>query len=544
MHFTVIFRILGSILRYFSFLLAIPLLIGIICEFAPASYPQPPASLAFLLTILIAGSLSFLFQTLGKRSDGVLSRRESILLVCLLWFVVAGISSLPFIFSGVLSNPLDAYFEAMSSLTTTGASVLYPKSYDPLTGHEMAITLADPLNPLAKYTFFGTIEPLRDPQTGAVITCGTAALGTAMLFWRCFLQWIGGLGIVVMFLSVLPALSIGGKFLFETEMSGANKESLAPRVKETAAILWKLYIFLTGLQVLLLISTDRSLSFFEAVTTAFSTISTGGLPICDGSLSPHYRPGTILVISIFMIAGSINFSLYFHLMKGRLYRLYNSELGWFLFSLLCGCLIMSAILWKIPATHTASTTFSLKDSLFYGSFQAISAQTSTGYQIASYDNWPFAAQALMIILVFIGGMAGSTCGGLKITRCITAFKLTAYRIRSFFHPSEVISLKIQHKEASEGIGMNVLSFFAVVALCALLGSFILVLDGIDPMTALATASCMLNNSGLAFGGIGSANSVAYLSPLAKVFSILWMAMGRLEFFSLIVLMVPSFWRTK
>lgn len=544
MHFTVIFRILGTILRYFSFILAIPLLIGIISEFVPTVYPQPQSSLAFFLTILVAGSLSFLFQTLGKRSTGILSRRESILLVCLLWFVIAGISSLPFIFSGVLQNPLDAYFEAMSSLTTTGASILYPKSFDPVTGQELAITLADPLNPLAKYTFFGTIEPLRDPQTGAIINCGTAALGTAMLFWRCFMQWIGGLGIVVMFLLVLPALSIGGKFLFETEMSGHSKEPIAPRIKETASILWKIYIFLTALLVVLLIVTDPGISFFEAITTSFSTISTGGLPICDGGLYPHYQPSTLIVIALFMIGGSINFSLYFHLIKGRLYRLYNSELGWFLFSILIGCLLMSAILWKLPATHAASPTFSFKESLLYGSFQAISAQTSTGYQILIYDNWPFAAQALMIILVFIGGMAGSTCGGLKITRCITALKLTAYRIRSFFHPSEVISLKIQHKEATEGIGMNVLAFFAIVALCVLLGSFILILDGVDPMTSLATTSCMLNNSGLAFGGIGSANSVAFLSPLAKFFSILWMAMGRLEFFSLIMLAVPSFWRTR
>jgi len=461
------------------------------------------------------------------------------LLVCFLWFLVAGISALPFIFSGALKNPTDAYFESMSSLTTTGATVLYPKAFDPATGKEMAITLSDPLNPLMKYTFFGTIEPVRD-ETGAILSCGIHALGTAMLFWRCFLQWFGGLGIVVMFLSVLPALSLGGKYLFETETSGISREGIAPRIKETASILWKIYIFLTALEVALLFSTDRSLSFFQAVTLAFSTISTGGLPACEGGLITHYNTGTLMVIMLFMIAGSINFSLYFQLMKGRFYRLYKSDLGWYFASLLFACLFMGAILWKWPRVFGDSPLFSLKDALFFGSFQAISAHTSTGFQIMNYDTWPFGAQSLMIALVYIGGMSGSTAGGLKINRWIMALRLTGYRIKSFFRPNEVFSFK--RMESSDGIGMNVLSFFAIGALCALLGSFILILDGVDPITSFATTSCMLNNSGLAFGGIGSANSVAFLSPLGKIFSILWMVMGRLEFFSLIVLMMPSFWR--
>ncbi len=548
MHFATIFRILGTILRYFSFLLIIPLLIALVCEWFPeiTALPQPRTSIGFFLTILISWIFSLVCLFFSKRKDeAILSRRDSILLVCMLWFGVAALGALPFIFSKVLQNPLDAYFEAMSALTTTGASILYPQAFDPLTGKELSFTFNDTLNPLVTYTFFGTVVPLRDPVTGAIVSQGIAALGHAMLFWHAFLQWIGGLGIVVMALSILPAFSIGGKRLFETERSGPNKEGIVPRIKETVNLLWKTYLCLTVLQVLLLLLTSRELSLLEALMITFSTISTGGLLTVKGGLATYHNTSTMFVILIFMICGSVNFSLYFHVLKGRIYKLYSSELAWFFVTLLCGCILMSVILWKLPAVHSSnSVSFTFPEAIKYGSLQAVSAQTTTGFLVLSYDQWPFAAQGLMLMLLFIGGMAGSTSGGLKILRCIMGIKLIVYRIKNFFYPNETRVVKVENKEISDNVGMNVFSFFVIVVLCTLLGSFILVLDGIAPMTALATTSSMLNNAGLAFGGIGSANSVVFFSPLAKICSILWMVMGRLEFFSLIALIFPSFWSNK
>ncbi len=536
MQLAVISRILGKILLYFTAILFIPLIMAIFTEKLPHHHfmVRHHISLTFLNTMLICLAVAGLFSFMGRKADGVLGRRESILLVCLLWFVIAAICSLPFILSGAVDHPLDAYFEAMSSLTTTGASVLYPKAYDPITAQEIAITLPNPHNPLISYTFYGTLNLLVSAE-------GIENLGKSLLFWRCFMQWLGGMGIVVLFVAVLPALAIGGKFLFETEMTGPNKESITPRIKETAGFLWKIYVGLSILEILLLILSNSEMTLFEAVTMTFSTISTGGLSLHNEGIMYYNNTATSCIATFFMILGSLSFSLYFYLLKGKASQIYTPELSSYLLSLLIGSCLMTLLLWKGPVAP-GSGTYSLKEALSMAPFQAISAQTSTGFILINYDRWPMPAQSLLLVLMFMGGMAGSTSGGLKIARCLLALKLILYRVKSFFRPHEIYTLKIGNKGISESVGVTVLAFFGLVVLITTFGAFILIIDGIDPLTALGTVSCMLNNSGLAFGGIGSELSVPFLSPLAKVLCIIWMALGRLEFFALVVLFMPSFWR--
>lgn len=536
-------RVLGRYFLYLAAILLVPLFVAFLYEFVIEKkiYFETPASFAFLESIGICLLGSLLFRFFGKKGVGRLYRKESILLVGLIWFLTAAVGSLPFIFTKTLENPIDAYFESMSGLTTTGATIIHPKSYSH--GAEIAIQASNPLDPAIQYKFYGTVPPLRDPATGAVLKVGIEALGKPLLFWRSFLQWLGGMGIVLLFIAVLPALAMGGKFLYESEMTGPSKEGMTPRIKETASLLWKIYLVLTCAQIGLLIFTNPHMSFFDATTLSFGTISTGGFTVRNDGLESYHLFHTEWIIVLFMLAGSLNFTLYFHMLRGKVYRLYDPEFLYYIGSLILGTALMSWGLWGTPKFGTGGL-FSFGEALGFGSFQAISAQTSTGFSVANYDLWPFSCQLLMIILMFIGGMSGSTTGGVKIIRYAILFRLVKNKIESLFRPEAVRCLKIGEKEISDRIGITVLIFFCIVILMTMLGTYLLVLDNLDPMTAIGTVACMFNNTGLSIGGIGSSGSFAFLSSFSKIVSILAMAFGRLEYFSLLVLFVPAFWRNK
>jgi trk system potassium uptake protein len=538
MFFREISRILGRYLLYFTLILIIPLGIAIAYDFflEPHS-PQVHSTWAFLLTIAVCLILALIFVYFGKKAVGTLYRRESIVLVALIWFITAGIGAIPFWYTKTLSHPIDAYFESMSGLTTTGATIMYPKAYDPKTQEEIPITIHHPRAPELSYSFYGTLEPVRDPRSHTILYSGIDAVGKGLLFWRSFLQWLGGMGIVVLFIAVLPALSMGGKFLFETEMPGPTKETIIPRIRETASLLWKIYLGLTVFQVILLMVTNKEMSLFESINLSFSTISTGGFAIRSDSFTAF---STQLIVMIFMVLGSINFSLYFHCIRGKIYRIYEPEFLIYLFILLCSSFLLALTIWKTQTPENLS----FPQALLTGSFQAISAQSSTGFALTNYDLWPFSSQLLLLILLFIGGMSGSTCGGMKIARLLIVFRSIAHKIESIFRPDAVRCLKIGKREVSDKTAISVLVFFAILIALTVLGAFLLVIDGIDPQTSFGVVACMINNAGLIFGGSALTESCAFLPLLSKIISILWMALGRLEFFALLVLLVPAFWTRK
>ena len=277
MLFREISRILGRYLLAFTLILCIPLAVAITYDFFLDKHALTvPSTWAFLWTLAVSFILALSFLYFGKNAAGTLYRRESIVLVALIWFVTAAIGAVPFWHTKTLSHPIDAYFESMSGLTTTGATIIYPKAYDPKTGNETSITIHSTKESDLTYSFYGTVEPVRDPKTHAILHSGIDAVSKPILFWRSFLQWLGGMGIVVLFIAVLPALSMGGKFLFETEVPGPNKETLTPRIRETASLLWKIYLGLTILQIILLMTTNHNIPFFDALNLSFTTISTGG----------------------------------------------------------------------------------------------------------------------------------------------------------------------------------------------------------------------------------------------------------------------------
>lgn len=536
-------RVLGRYFLYLAAILLIPLSVSFLYEFLIEKkiYFQTPATFAFLEAIGISLFASLFFRYLSRKSVGRLYRKESILLVALIWFFTAGIGALPFMLTKVIENPVDAYFESMSGLTTTGATIIHPKAYTD--GKEIPLTVQNPLEPVVQYTFYGTVPPLIDPATGVVLKTGVEALGKPLLFWRAFLQWLGGMGIVVLFIAVLPALAMGGKFLFESEMAGPTKEGMTPRIKETAGLLWKIYLFLTFAQIGLLVFTNPQMPFFDAATISFSTISTGGFAVRNNGLDAYHTFHTEWIIALFMLLGSLNFTLYFHMLKGKIYRLYEPEFFFYLLTLIGSCALMSWGLWNTPK-FGSNEYFTFTEALSTGSFQAISSQTSTGFSVANYDLWPFACQILMIILMFVGGMSGSTTGGIKIIRYTILIRLIKNKIESLFRPEAVRCLKVGEKEIPDKMGMTVLIFFCIVIATTIFGTYLLVLDNIDPITSMGTIACMLNNTGLSIGGIGSTGSFAFLSDFSKIVSIFSMALGRLEYFTLLVLFVPEFWRNR
>lgn len=531
-------QILGKYLTYLAIALCLPLAVAIFYQYiaSPKSHPQPSSTWAFFLAFLVCLALSQALSFAGRKATNTLYRRESILVVVLIWIVTSIVSALPFYFSHTLTRPLDAYFEAMSGLTTTGATLLSAKAYDPDTRAEIPIHITNPHVPEKTYTYWGTVSPIRDPTTGIVLYSGIEAVSKPLLFWRSLLQWIGGMGIVVIFLTVLPALGVGGKFLYQMEMTGPIKDGLSPRIRDTASKLWKLYLSFTLLEVLLLYMTNREMPLFDAICTSLSTISTGGFSVRNDSIASYNSLATEWIVMIFMIVGSINFSLYFHVLRFKFFKIYVPDFFLFIGTAALGCLLVSFFIFQQGAP--LGTAFRM------GSFQALAAQTSTGFFTTNYDLWPFRAQMFMLILMFIGGMSGSTAGGIKTSRFYILYKIVLHRLESLYRPDSVRKLRIGPSEVDDKNSLTVLAFFCIAAFFTVLGTASLVLDGIDPETALGLIASTINNVGLAFRAAGPADSLCFLSPFSKLLATFWMLLGRLEFYICLLLLLPAFWKNK
>ncbi len=547
MNYKIISKVLGLYLYAYSVVLGVPLLLALYYEYVAhdSLHPQPHVSGAFLMTALCSIGLGSVFYAYGRKAKERIYRREGLLIVVVIWFLTPAISALPFWISGTLTNPLAAYFEAVSGLTTTGSTSLTAKQFDPVTGEEIPISMIVPGEKEISYEYYGTVAPVRDPLTQAIVYEGIEAVGKALLFWRAFMQWIGGVGIVVLFVAVLPALGVGGKLLFYTEMPGPIKEALTPRIKETAVELWKIYCMLTLAQIVLLKFTNDKMEWLDAIATTFATISTGGFTIRNGGLEHYDSAITDWIIIVFMLFGSINFALLYYVIKGKIYRLYEPEFLYFLGVVLAVCAFTS---WNLigtpryPLSHSENAFMSVHEAIRYGSFQVISAISTTGFAIANYDKWPYAVQTLMLIAIYIGGMSGSTTGGIKIMRHYIVGKLTWHKIQSLYQPKAVHVFKIGEREVDDNSLIMVLCFIVVMVLVSVSGIFLYVIDGIDPETAIGLVASMINCSGQSFRAAGPKESCAFLSNFGYVLSTLLMLLGRLEFFALFALLAPSFWK--
>lgn len=539
-------KILGYYLFGLTASLFIPFIVAGYFQFIadPETHPQPHTTLYFFESIIICFALALFFYWKGKGSSGNLFRKEGLAVVVIIWLLSPLLGSLPFTLSGTLTNPLQAYFELASGLTTTGMTVMEPKKYD-AAGQEIAYHKeVCGLMPV-DYTYYGTITPVRNPHTGEVMFEGIEAVSKALLFWRSFAQWLGGVGIIVLFIAILPALGVGGKVLFQAEVTGPLKDSLTPRIKESAMRMWKIYLGLTMLQIFLLLLTNGQMPWFDAITISFSTVSTGGLSIHNTNIGHYQNYHTDWVIILFMIFGSINFTLYYYILRGKFYRIYEPEFILFVCTIIVACALGSWFLIggeKVLLNGTHEGTFSPMDAIHYGIFEVVAAITSAGFAIADTDHWPPIVQTLLLILTFIGGMSGSTAGGIKIIRHYMLFRIVQSKLESLYQPEKVAKIKLADREIDIGAANMVLCFFWIVISISVVATFVYIMEGIDPQTALGLVAATVNNGGVGFVMAGPTSSCAFLSNFGLIFSAVLMILGRLEFFAVLAVFVPSFWK--
>lgn len=532
-----ILKALSIYLFIFSLLLIIPLTIAFTYEFLiPDKYhPQPYETYAFFKTFLIGLILSLICYLSSKKSPKGLFRREGIALVVIIWIITPALGALPLVFTKTLNHFEDAYFEMCSGFTTTGITVLLPKKFNPRSQDEIPyeFNLGCIGERDVNYKYFGTVSPVIDTETGKEKFVGIEAVGKALLFWRSFSQWLGGIGVVLLFIAILPALETSAKVLFQSEALGPIKEGLTPRIQDTATWLFKIYIALSLFLFIGLILVDPSLTFFDAITLTFSTISSGGFTVTNGNISSYDNPLVQWLVILFMILGTINFSLFYYLIKRKFYRLKNIELGIY---------IIVLILFSLTTAVILKEEMPFKDAFRKGVFQMVSTITTTGFTIGNYDFWPYSAQVLILVSMFIGGMSGSTAGSIKIIRHYLLNRIALQRIKSVFSPSSVLVLNVGNTKIEDTTKNSVLTFFFIYIAIAVIATIVFVFDGIDPETALGISASVLNNTGCAFRVAGPEGSFAFLSPFSKYFASFLMLLGRLELFIILMIFIPAFWK--
>lgn len=442
---------------------------------------------ALLLSMAICLGAGSVLYAIGWGSRAPVMRREGMAVVGLGWLLAALFGALPFYFSGL--DFADAYFEAMSGFTTTGSTVL------------------------------PDIEQL--PK--------------GILFWRSFTHWLGGMGIVVLFVAILPYLRASGKQLFKSEVPGPIAEALRPRVSETASLLWRLYLGLSLAETLVLWL--LGLSVYEALCHTFGTMATGGFSIWNKSIGHYDSAAVDVVIIVFMVLAGTSFGLYFQVLRGNWKALFRDS-EWRFFIGLIGVSVLFVTLdlfWR-------GVYGDLLQSLRFAAFQVVSIITTTGYGTADFEQWSSFSQLLLVALMFVGGCAGSTGGGMKVIRIMVILKYLYIGMEQVFRPRMVRALKVNGIPVENDVRNAILAFFCLSLNILLFCSLAMAAMGVDVMTAVTSVIATLNNIGPGLGAVGPVENFSALPTAGKYLLSLCMVLGRLELFAVLVLFMPSFWR--
>ena len=450
---------------------------------------------AYLYSMVGCLSVSIPVWLLTRRSRK-LSIKDGFALVAFAWIVVAIAGSLPFYFTGAIPNYTDAWFEAMSGVTTTGATII---------GN------------------VNTLPHLED---------GIESLPKGILFWRSFLQWIGGMGIIVFTIAILPLLGVGGVQLFKAEVPGPVADKIKPRVKETAKILWMVYVGFTVLQMVLLRLAGMPL--FDSICHAFTTMPTGGFSTQNASIAAYNSPLIQYIVIFFMFVAGINFTLHFRTITGNFTALFKDyELKVYIVTIVFATFV---IFLSLSASNSDWSHKSFMVSLF----QSIAIMTGTGYANADYEMWPYFCQLALFILMFFGAMGGSTSGGMKLTRIIVLIKYAATETRRMLHSRAIIPIRIGERSINDDIVRNTLGFFLIYLSIFVLTALVLTAFNLDLISAFGAAASAIGNVGPAFGEFGPTDNYALLNPIGKWMLSFCMLLGRLEIFTILVLFTRSF----
>lgn len=489
MHVKTILNILGAILALTGFTMMVPALIA-------WGYNEPDL-VGHLQSMGICMGIGIPVWLFTRKSRS-LNNKDGFVIVTLSWLLVALAGAMPFYLSGAIPNFTDAWFESMSGVTTTGATII------------------------------------GNPNTLPHLPNGIESLTHGVLYWRSFIQWIGGMGIIVFTIAILPLLGVGGVQLFKAEVPGPVSDKIRPRVKETAKILWMVYVGLTAAEAILL--SISGMSWFDAICHAFTTLPTGGFSTQNASIAAYANPAIHYIIILFMFIAGVNFFLHFRSLTGNIKICFKDPE----FLAYIG-ITFAATLFIFLNIASAQGEWT-HDNFLSSLFQSVSILTTTGYSSADYEIWPFFSQYLILILMFIGAMGGSTGGGMKVARIILLVKYAATETRRMLHSRAIIPIRIGDRYIGEDVVRNTLGFFLFYMSIFGVTALILTTLNLDIESAIGAAASAIGNIGPGLGAFGPTDNYALLHPMGKWMLTFCMLLGRLEIFTIMVLFSRTFWK--
>ncbi len=480
MKLKVVLQVVGLLQVFVGLAMLLPIAAAIIYREEALLWLALSAAVAIL-----AGGLTFLLT----RQAGEIRIREGFAIVTLGWACTALVGALPFLLSGAIPSFTDAYFETMSGFTTTGASILTDVEVMP----------------------------------------------KSLLLWRSLTHWLGGMGIIVLSIAILPFLGVGGMQLYRAEVPGPTPDRLRPRISQTAGLLWAVYLLLTMLEILLLIVGGMDL--FDATNHAFATMATGGFSTRNLSVGFYQSAFIHYVIAFFMFAAGVNFTLHYRFLAGFRLREYFRDREFTFYLMIVGGATLALFL------ANARFGAGLSESNFRASlFQAASIITTTGFATADFDLWSPFSRTLLLVLMFVGGCAGSTGGGIKVLRLLLLLKLGRTELKKLLHPRGVFQVKVNRIRVRPEVMLNVQGFFTLYIALFVLCSLVMTALGLDLVTAASSVAATLGNIGPGLAEVGPARNYAFIPGFGKWVLSLCMLLGRLEIYTVIVLFLPETWR--
>ena len=468
----------GVLLLIEAALLFLPLLVAILYD---------ESVLPYLITIAALSAVGIPLLLLKPKNDRRLYARDGFVCAAGSWILLSLFGALPFVISGAIPSYVDAVFETVSGFTTTGASILTE------------------------------IE----------------GLPYGILFWRSFTHWVGGMGVLMFMLAILPADNRRAMHLLRAEVPGPQKGKIVPKLQRTALILYGIYFVLTVAEIIALLLADMPL--YDAVVNSLGTAGTGGFSVKNASIAGYHNPAAEWIIAIFMLLFGINFNLYFFLLCGQLRNIFkNEELRAYLIIVIAATAVITL--------NTLSIVGSLTETIRTAFFQVTSIISTTGYATINFDAWPMLSKMVILLLTVIGACAGSTAGGLKLSRVLILIKNSLREIRHTLRPRSVNVTRLDGCVLSEETVRTTSNYFSIYALIFLLCSLLISVDNFSAETTLTASLTCLSNVGPGLGGVGPVGNFAAFSPFSKIVLSLEMLIGRLEFFPLLIFLAPSTWR--
>lgn len=479
MNYRVILNVLGTVIKFLGISMLAPLLVALY-------YHEPGSIRIFAVSSVLAFVTGILLENVFRSEFEELSNRESIVIVAMGWLLAAVFGGVPFLFAGL--SPVDALFESMSGFTTTGSSIL------------------------------PDIE----------------IYSRSIIFWRGMTQWLGGMGIIVLVLAILPRIAVAGRQMFKSEAPGPIKDKLKPRLKDTAQILWRVYIIFTVLEIALLHYAGMTL--YDATVHSFSTLATGGFSSKNLSIEAYHNINIEFIVLIFMFIGGSNFNLFYRTLNVNWKSLISDrEFQVYVMIILTSTVVIAMQLFGAGKT--------IEEAVRYASFQVVSIITTTGFASTDFSLWPESTKLILLLLMFVGGSAGSTGGALKVVRVVLLMKYGAREIYKSIHPKMVRPIRLGDTVIPEEVMQAIFSFFILYLMVFVGSSLVLSILGLDFMSSISASATTLGNVGPGLSSqIGPMANFASLHVIGKLVLILNMWIGRLEVMTVLVLFVPSFWK--